>query len=310
MSSSSFQVVYDGPALAGGTIDVRELAPALLAFGDVIEQANITLNSGRTSVALRVNASFKSGSFGIDFSVAQGLVDQALALFKEPVVVSAKQLAEQLGFVYKSGAAVVAGLIGLVAWLRNRKIKSVVLLDDGRVRVEVDADSIVVERVTIELLRNFKLRQALERAIADPLGRDGFDSVAISTKPADGFVVIEKAQRAYFVAPPADQEELADEVVTANLQLVNVAFKDDNKWRFFDGSNSFHAPIRDDLFIHKVKMSEATFSAGDILQVQLRKRQWLEGDVMKSEFEVLKVLSHRRGMAQLPMPFSDETGSA
>ena len=53
MSSTSFQVVYDGPALAGSTIDVRELAPALLAFGDVIEQANFTLNAGRTSVALR-----------------------------------------------------------------------------------------------------------------------------------------------------------------------------------------------------------------------------------------------------------------
>lgn len=39
MSSTSFQVVYDGPALEGSTIDVRDLAPALLAFGDVIEQA-------------------------------------------------------------------------------------------------------------------------------------------------------------------------------------------------------------------------------------------------------------------------------
>ncbi len=271
------------------------------------EQANITLNGERTSVSLRVNASFKSGSFGIDFSVAQSLVDQALALFKEPAVVSARQLAEQLGFAYKSGAAAVVGLVGLVTWLRNRKIKNLVLVDDGRVRVEVDADSIVVERVTIELLRNFKLRQALERAIAEPLGRDGFESVAIATQPTEGFVVIDKSQRAYFAAPPAEQEELADELVTVNLQLVNISFKDDNKWRFYDGSNSFHAPIRDDVFLHKVKMSEATFSAGDILQVHLRKRQWLEADVMKSEFEVIKVLSHRRGMAQLPMPFIDDT---
>ena len=82
MSNSSFQVVYDGPALTGSTIDVRDLAPALLAFGDVIEQANFTLNEGRTSVALRVNASFKSGCFGIDFSVVQSLMDQMTSLFK------------------------------------------------------------------------------------------------------------------------------------------------------------------------------------------------------------------------------------
>src|SRR5687767_6398649 len=105
MSSTSFQVVYDGPALAGSTIDVRELAPALLAFGDVIEQANFTLNNGRTSVALRVNASFKSGCFGIDFSVVQSLMNQVAALFKEPTVVSAKEVTEHLGFVYATGVA-------------------------------------------------------------------------------------------------------------------------------------------------------------------------------------------------------------
>ena len=96
MSSTSFQVVYDGPALAGSTINVRDLAPALLAFGDVIEQANMTLNNGQTSISLRVNASFKSGCFGIDFSVVQSLIDQVAGLFKEPVVVAAKELAEQI----------------------------------------------------------------------------------------------------------------------------------------------------------------------------------------------------------------------
>ncbi|MCX7172453.1 MAG: hypothetical protein NT159_00620 [Proteobacteria bacterium] len=310
MSSTSFQVVYDGPALSGSTIDVRELAPALLAFGDLIEQANITLNSGRASVALRVNASFKSGCFGIDFSVVQSLVDQALSLFKEPGVVSAKELAEELGFVYEKVAAVGLGLLGIIKWLRNRKIKKVVLLDNGRARIEVDGDSIETERITIELLRNFKLRQALQKAITEPLEKDGFDSVAISTKPEDGFIVIGRNERQYFVAPPADEEELADETVNANLQLVSVSFKGDNKWRFFDGTNSFYALISDDQFVHKVQMSEENFAAGDILNVSLRKRQWLEADVMKSEYEVLKVIKHRRGMAQLPMPFSENGDTA
>ena len=305
MSSTSFQVVYDGPALAGSTIDVRELAPALLAFGDVIEQANLTLNSGRASIALRVNASFKSGCFGIDFSVVQSLVNQALALFKEPGVVNALELAEKLGFVVGGAMGARAGLLKVIKWLRNRKITKVVLLDNGRARIIVDGDSLETERVTIELLRNFRLRQALQMAIFVPLEREGFDSVAISTKPEEGFVIIEKSERYYFVAPPADQEELADEIVSANLQLVSVSFKGDNKWRFFDGTNSFFASIGDAAYAHRVQMGEESFTAGDILNVSLRKRQWLEGDTMKSEFEVLKVNTHRRGMAQLQMPFAN-----
>lgn len=305
MSSTSFQVVYDGPALAGSTIDVRDLAPALLALGDAIEQANFTLNAGKTSVALRVNASFKSGCFGIDFSVVQSLVDQMTALFKEPSVVGAKEVTEQLGFAYEKGALAVGGVVGLIKWLRNRKIRKIVLLDHGLARIELDDDKIETEQRTIALLRNFKLRLALEAAIAKPLEREGFDSVAITTRPEDGFVTITKAERSYFSAPAAETEQLDDKTSTANLQLVSVAFKGDNKWRFYDGTTQFHAAIIDEHFVHRVQAGEENFAAGDILSVTLRKRQWLEGDVMKAEHEILEVLTHRRGMAQIPLVFSD-----
>ena len=310
MSSTSFQVVYDGPALAGSSIDVRELAPALLAFGDVIEQANLTLNEGRTTVALRVNASFKSGCFGIDFSVVQGLLSQMAQLFREPSVVDAKELTEHIGFVYAKGIAIGAGVIHVIRWLRNRKIRRVVLLDDGKARIELDDDHLETEQRTIALLRNFRLRQALEAAIAKPLEREGYESVAITTRPDQGFITITRAERSYFIAPPADTEELADQTTQANLQLVNVAFKDDNKWRFFDGTTQFHAAILDERFVHRVQVGEENFAAGDILTVTLRKRQWLEGDVMKAEHEVLEVLAHRRGMAQIPLVFSAGDGSA
>lgn len=308
MSSTSFQVVYDGPALAGSTIDVRELAPALLAFGDVIEQANFTLNGGRTTVALRVNASFKSGCFGIDFSVVQGLMSQVASLFKEPAVVAAKEVTESVGFVYSTGAAITGGAIGVIRWLRNRPIKRVVLLDNGKARIELDDDQLETEQRTIALLRNFKLRQALEAAIVKPLERDGYESVAITSRPEDGFITITRNERHYFVAPPAETEELDSVTTKANLQLVNVAFKDDNKWRFFDGTTQFHAAIFDEHFVHRVQAGEENFAAGDILTVTLRRRQWLEGDIMKAEHEVLEVLAHRRGMAQIPLVFTDDSG--
>lgn len=178
------------------------------------------------------------------------------------------------------------------------------MLENGRARIEVDGDKFETEQRTIALLRNFKLRQALEAAITKPLEKDGFESVAISNKPDDGFVMITKAERQYFLAPPPDTEELADQVSPANLQLVSVAFKGDNKWRFFDGTTQFHAAILDKRFVHRVQAGEENFASGDILAVNLRKRQWLEAEVMKAEYEVLEVLRHRRGMAQIPLVFS------
>lgn len=39
MSREHFHLVYDGPALAENRMDVRTLAPALLAMGDLVERA-------------------------------------------------------------------------------------------------------------------------------------------------------------------------------------------------------------------------------------------------------------------------------
>jgi hypothetical protein len=138
-------------------------------------------------------------------------------------------------------------------------------------------------------------------AVAKPLEREGYESVAISTRPEEGFVTITKAERSYFLAPPPETEELDDRTTKASLQLVSVAFKDDNKWRFYDGTTQFYAAILDDRFVHRVQSGEENFAAGDILTVMIRKRQWLEADVMKAEHEVIEVLSHRRGMAQIPL---------
>src|SRR5690606_6815674 len=65
-----FHLVYDGPALVQHQMDVRALAPALLAMSDLVERANELLNGDNAKVSVNVNASFKSGSFGIDLELA------------------------------------------------------------------------------------------------------------------------------------------------------------------------------------------------------------------------------------------------
>ncbi|MFH1620779.1 MAG: hypothetical protein ABIB04_01705 [Patescibacteria group bacterium] len=53
---NSFRISYDGPALASHEMDVRELAPALLAIGGIFEEANKELNGERVKVAVNMKA--------------------------------------------------------------------------------------------------------------------------------------------------------------------------------------------------------------------------------------------------------------
>lgn len=50
MAESAFTVTYDGPALATGRIPVRDLAPALLALGELFLDASSLVNPDREPV--------------------------------------------------------------------------------------------------------------------------------------------------------------------------------------------------------------------------------------------------------------------
>jgi hypothetical protein len=220
-------------------MDVNQLAPALLALGKTIEEANSTLNDSHTKVALKVKASFQSGCFGIDFDVAQSLIEQTMNLFKDSPISTAKDIVEQLGFV-KEGAI---GLVGLIIWLKGRKIDEVVVLENGNIKVVVNKESLEVESKTVELYRSYKLRVALEKAISDPLEIEGIESVALTEDPKNGFITIEKKDRHWFKAPEQEEQLIDETEYDISLQIVSVSFKGDNKWRFSDGGSPFYASI-------------------------------------------------------------------
>ncbi|HEV2500851.1 MAG TPA: hypothetical protein VGY31_14860 [Terriglobia bacterium] len=77
MPTAELTITYDGEVLTEGLMDVRELAPALLAAGTLLQKANRIANGERSQVALKVRSEIVRGSFPVDFVVIQNLIDQA-----------------------------------------------------------------------------------------------------------------------------------------------------------------------------------------------------------------------------------------
>ncbi|WP_430318300.1 hypothetical protein [Pseudomonas nitroreducens] len=309
MSKASFNVLYDGPALANSEMDVRELAPALLALGELLEEANAVINNGRAQISVQVKATFKTGCFGIELDVLQSLLQQAQSLFSHDAVATAKELLEWIGLIEDHAGKLAAGSYGLF-WLikriRGRHINQVVLLDNGRVKVVLDEESLETEQKVLELYRQFRVRRALE-GVLKPLESDGIDTFAVTDlKQSQRFIEITKAERFYFKTPEAESEPLSDDEFDVNLQIVSISFQDGNKWRFNDGASVFYADMLDEAFAAQVAASAASFTKGDILKVRLRRVQSLSGESFKTDYSVLKVLEHRKAAAQLRMNFQRE----
>lgn len=300
-----FHLVYDGPALDEHRMDVRALAPALLAMGDLVERANLLLNGEQVRVSVDVHASFKSGSFGIDMELAQSLWQKVLDLASSNPATSIATICGLLGL---SAREAFNGVIQVIRWLRGRGVTRIEPLENGAVRLFVHDEHLDTEERVLKLVQDYKLRKALEGVICEPLEREGITSVA-TVENERVAMLVERLESAYFRAPVPQDETLGEDTYIANLQVLNVAFQDGNKWRFTEGGgNVFHAMVLDEDFLKRVHLNEEQFAKDDIIRASVRRTQRLTREGLKADYEVLKVLEHRSATpkVQLRMNFGPD----
>lgn len=78
--NAHFSIIYDGEGLAEGSIDVKDLAPALLALAEVVDEAQPLVPELDARLSLRVRSNFEHGSFEVHLELAK-LYQQIVGLF-------------------------------------------------------------------------------------------------------------------------------------------------------------------------------------------------------------------------------------
>jgi hypothetical protein len=301
MSTAHTRITYDGAALESSTMDVRTLAPALLAFGDLCEEVGHALYGPQVNTRVEVRASFRTGSFGIDLSVAPELLQQLIGLMSGNASTAAANGLAILAAIGATGR----GLIGALRWLRNRRITRVEVVPGGRRIVTEDGDRLEVEEETIVLLRSRSVRTHLA-AVVEPLNREGIETLAIGADAAPPGVVIERAETPYFAVPPPEDVPLGDQVRPMSFSIVGLSFKEDNKWRLSDGQNTLYVAIADRKFMDEVDRNLVRFAKGDIIVADTRIAQWQGAEGLRTEYTILRVIEHKQGQAQISLPIAPE----
>jgi len=101
--------------------------------------------------------------------------------------------------------------------------------------------------------------------------------------------------------PVAIDTPLVESESTIGLAIESPTFKEGNKWRFFDGQNSFYAEVADEEFLAKVNDGRERFGKGDILIVRMKTTQVSALETLKIERTILEVIKHKIGYHQQPL---------
>lgn len=237
---TEFTVYYDGEALRGSRMDVRDLAPALLALGDMLEAANSVLNREKALVRVTVKA-FQPGCFGISLVVIQSLGNRVMDLLAPGSDTrNALEILNLLGFTVLGvvGGAVTGGhtLIQVIKKLRGKNPKKTKKLENGNICIEFDNEEGVTEEIEVatevaELYADKPVRMAADKTM-EPLRREGIDS--LSLKQGEKFVpLFRKEEAACFSLSAVQQEDIpvSETEQERVLSIVSLSFKEDNKWR-------------------------------------------------------------------------------
>jgi hypothetical protein len=266
-------------------MDVYEASANMIAFSDfvVLLAKNVFGEVVETRASI---AGFGRGSFVTD--IVFNVAGASSAIFAALPSVEPKTL----WLVLKESLA-------LWKHLKGSPPKAVEAVGP-KIRVTNNSGQVIqVTQPTINVVFSEKATASVHRFVTEALSRAGVDAVEIGMG-AKEVERIGQAESGYFV-PVAPSELLTESVVKMVLHLESPVFKDGNKWRFYDGQQSFYAMVDDKEFLARVDAGEP-FRKGDVIVAGVRFSQTQEGIRLTAERSITKVYEHRARPHQFQFP--------
>jgi hypothetical protein len=291
-----FSLRYEGPALSEGLMDVRELAPALFAFGNLCDQANRELYGDDSRIEVKIRT-VEPGSVIIDMLIWAGQVGGGIGgvvgIMKlwNVVTENADKVSKVVDLV-KSGFAVAKVVRG---------DKSKTALDDAVKRIVVEHHFPELEDHLRRFVQN-PVAQDEMSAVARPLRTHGVERLRLISSAKDEEIV-EADEVDYIDAlPEIEGDEAVIDTPPDNVSTVDKYYRvlttsvlPNRRWRLTEGSPNEAISVRvaDPEILKHAAEGTLGVEVGFFIKARVRSESRFVNNELKTEHFLEAILAIR-----------------
>ena len=270
MSKATAIIRYDGPALAEHSMDVSDLAPALLGLSEIAKIANRQINGEQSSVKVFISVDTEQKCFQFNIEIAQTLLQHVSLILHNGHVATAKDIAEWIGIIGSS----TFGVFKAYKWIVKQKVTltELSIKDVGGNVVMTNVDnSVTINKHAYYLMGDPDVIRNVKNVVK-PLTKEGYDKLQFEK---EGEVVDEisaaEGQEIYAMnAESLEVQQLVNKTTfPAKVKVKKPDLLGDSQWSFI-----FHkaivAKIEDVGWLERFHSAEISILPGSYLDVMLR----------------------------------------
>lgn len=276
-SQCSFDIAYKGEALEDGSIDYKDCAYAVLAMGNLFQEANRIANGDEIQLNMRVHQ-VSEGSFEVAFDVVQQVVQIP---FMTATMADAATLYMLL-----------FGNEGLFQWRKKNGNKQVPRERHTEYRREEVDEAIRLKFLGFKYTRSRRLHKE-GRSIVYPLDREGVNELEVRR---DGEVTMRvNEEDVDNIVAPLGEEPKQEVTRVVTLPIAVASFTRGSKWALLgkDGKRMWVA-IRDQRFLSRIYDMQESFREGDRLKCRIKTTEYIVDGNQRLVHELIAMLEHYR----------------
>lgn len=291
---------YDGPALKHHEMDVHQLAPALLAIGDLCKLANQSLNGEVASVKVLVRADVEQKCFQLEFQLVQTLFDSLVHILEQERIQNAKNILEWIGMVAGGTAFVGATVFGVIKFLSQKKPEDAISVSaadrHGNVtyKIEGNDNTIIVNPVVDRLVQDPRVLSAMKHIVA-PLTEEGYDSLEFEKQGVESvYFTRAEATKILRLSPEQlkfDREGELISIIRTAVKVRKPVFEGESAWGI-NYKRAVNAKLMDDEWLSAYQSGQVFLPVGSRLVVDLREIVPVDEDRIETgpaRYEIIKV---------------------